>query len=79
MSQFGTPFRQNKPPKEIAEKPLRSDLTTAPFPALFTPNTQSHSSRPAYPLSRPMSHPYLIYGWDMGRVNSRGFMLHFQI
>lgn len=82
MSQFGTPFRQNKPPKEFSETPLRSDLTTAPFPALFTPNTQSHSSRPAYPLSRisPVP-PILKYGvgdLDGGTVGVLCFIFRFK-
>ena len=62
MSQFGTPFRQNKPPKEIAEKPLRSDLTTAPFPHYSLQTLSPILPVPHIPC--PASHvpPILKYG-----------------
>lgn len=61
-SLFNVAIRNAFSTKQTAERNCRKAasfrLNHSSFPALFTPNTQSHSSRPAYPLSRPMSHPY---------------------
>lgn len=78
MSQFGTPFRQNKPPKEIAEKPLRSDLTTAPFPRYSLQTLSPILPVPHIPCPVPCPTHTLVWVGH-GRGNSRGFMLHFQI
>ena len=79
-----TPAVRNALPHErtaerICRKAASFRLNHSSFPALFTPNTQSHSSRPAYPLSRPMSHPFFSMGgtWD-GTVGVLCFIFRFK-
>lgn len=83
-SLFNVAIRNAFSTKQTAERNCRKAasfrLNHSSFPALFTPNTQSHSSRPAYPLSRPMSHPYFSMGgtWDGGTVGDLCFIFRFK-
>lgn len=83
-SLFNVAIRNAFSTKQTAERNCRKAasfrLNHSSFPALFTPNTQSHSSRPAYPLSRPMSHPYFSMGgtWDGGTVGVLCFIFRFK-
>lgn len=80
MSQFGTPFRQNKPPKEIAEKPLRSDLTTAPFPRYSLQTLSPILPVPHIPCPVPCPTHTKVWGGDLdgGTVGDLCFIFRFK-
>lgn len=80
MSQFGTPFRQNKPPKEIAEKPLRSDLTTAPFPHYSFQTLSPILPVPHIPCPVPCPTHTKVWGGDLdgGTVGDLCFIFRFK-
>ena len=79
---FTSAVRNSLPPERTAERICRTAPSFHPGTASFTVFSPKHIPtryfRPAYPLSRPMSHPYLSMGgtWD-GTVGDLCFAFGF--